>query len=126
MQAATYLDQRGPLAIAHRGGTEAAPENTLAAFASAVSVGYRYLETDVHVTSDGVVVAFHDDELDRVTNGVGRIGGISSTLIGGALILIQPSPFIFLAFIALMLVIAWEKRFFRQKSAALAGAKDTA
>lgn len=93
MQAATYLDQRGPLAIAHRGGTEAAPENTLAAFASAVSVGYRYLETDVHVTSDGVVVAFHDDELDRVTNGVGRIADlrwadVSSALIAGA----EPIP----------------------------------
>ncbi len=43
------------------------------AFAGAVALGYRYVETDVHVTSDGVLVAFHDDKLDRVTNHHGLI-----------------------------------------------------
>jgi glycerophosphoryl diester phosphodiesterase len=43
------------------------------AFAGAVALGYRYVETDVHVTSDGVVVAFHDERLDRVTDGTGDI-----------------------------------------------------
>ena len=43
------------------------------AFASAVGLGYRYLETDVHVTSDGVLVAFHDDVLDLVTDLTGPI-----------------------------------------------------
>jgi glycerophosphoryl diester phosphodiesterase len=66
-----FLDHHGPLAVAHRGGTEVAPENTLAAFRAATDEGFRYLETDVHLTSDGVLVAFHDDELDRVTDGSG-------------------------------------------------------
>jgi glycerophosphoryl diester phosphodiesterase len=66
-----FLDHHGPVAVAHRGGTESAPENTLAAFRAATELGFRYLETDVHLTADGVLVAFHDDELDRVTDGTG-------------------------------------------------------
>lgn len=50
-----------------------AVENTMPAFEHAVSLGYRYLETDVHVSSDGVLVAFHDADLDRITDTPGTI-----------------------------------------------------
>jgi glycerophosphoryl diester phosphodiesterase len=61
------------LAFAHRGGNEFAPENSFRAFKSAVDIGYKYLETDVHLTKDGFLIAFHDDTLDRVTNKSGLI-----------------------------------------------------
>ena len=68
-----YLDNTSPIAFAHRGGTSAAPENTLRAFDHAVSIGYRYIETDVHSTRDGKLVAFHDNDLQRTCNKAWRI-----------------------------------------------------
>lgn len=54
-------------AVAHRGGAGEAPENTMAAFARAADLGFRYIETDVQATRDNKVVAFHDLGLDRLT-----------------------------------------------------------
>lgn len=68
-----YLDWPGPIAFAHRGGASDNPENTMPAFRHAVELGYTFLETDVHATSDGVLLAFHDESLDRTTDRTGVI-----------------------------------------------------
>lgn len=72
----SYGDTTAPLAIAHRGGMGLAPENTLAAFGRATSLGLTYLETDVHTTRDGHVVCFHDMSLTRVTGHPGRVADL--------------------------------------------------
>ncbi|MEV7370323.1 glycerophosphodiester phosphodiesterase [Streptomyces sp. NPDC090301] len=76
-----YLDHPTPLAFAHRGGTANGLENTAAAFRRAAAAGYRYFETDVHTTSDGALVAFHDATLDRVTDTSGRIADLPWTAV---------------------------------------------
>lgn len=83
-----YLDGPGPVAMAHRGGAIEHLENTFPAFQSCVDLGYRYLETDVRVTADGVLIVFHDATLERVTDRTGRIehltwAEVSEARIGG-------------------------------------------
>ena len=68
-----FLDWPGPIALAHRGGTSEFPENTMPAFEHAVSLGFHHLETDVHLTKDGVLVAFHDTDLNRTCGHPGEI-----------------------------------------------------
>jgi glycerophosphoryl diester phosphodiesterase len=80
-----YLGRRGgqnalalkpkdwPVNIAHRGGAEIAPENTLDGFREGLQVGAGVLELDVHTTADGHVVVIHDATVDRTTNSTGTV-----------------------------------------------------
>ena len=68
-----YFQGPSPLAFAHRGGARVYPENTLVAFRAAIELGFRHIETDVHLTRDGHLVCFHDDTLERTTDGRGRV-----------------------------------------------------
>ena len=81
-----YLDEalRPPgtvLAFAHRGGAYHPEieglENTMSAFRHAAALGYTHLETDVHVTRDGVLLAFHDRVLDRVSDRRGPVARLT-------------------------------------------------
>jgi glycerophosphoryl diester phosphodiesterase len=88
----SFLDWPHPIPFAHRGGGGEWPENTMLAFASAVSLGYRYLETDVRLTSDGVLVAFHDDVLDHVSDRTGRIAEVPWAEVRQARVQGEPIP----------------------------------
>jgi glycerophosphoryl diester phosphodiesterase len=66
-----------PEILAHRGDSAHAPENTLAAFRRAVRAGVDWIEFDVQRTKDGVLVVFHDDNVDRVTTGTGRVADLT-------------------------------------------------
>jgi glycerophosphoryl diester phosphodiesterase len=68
-----YLSLEHPIRFAHRGSRVLWPENTAEAFQGAIDLGYHYIELDVRITSDGVIVVFHDATLDRTTNGTGPV-----------------------------------------------------
>lgn len=78
--------------IAHRGGSAAWPQNTMTAFEGAVGLGYRFLETDVQATADGVLAVFHDDELAPVADGKGRISEMTWREVSKARVGGEPIP----------------------------------
>jgi len=89
-----YFDTGGKIAaLAHRGFSLDGLENSMAAFAAAVDLGYHFVETDAHGTSDGVAVALHDASLDRTTDARGNVANlpwseVRSAKIGG----VEPVP----------------------------------
>ena len=70
-------DTGRPLVIAHRGGAGLWPENTLHAFERAAAMGVDVIETDVRATSDGELVVFHDERVERTTDGAGPVGALT-------------------------------------------------
>jgi len=70
---ASRVSQRHPIIVGHRGASGLAPENTLAAFRVAAELGVDGIEFDVQRTADGELIVFHDDELERVTDGSGLV-----------------------------------------------------
>jgi len=62
-----------PNIIGHRGAKAYAPENTIESIQTAADMGCKWVELDVKLTKDSVPVIFHDDDLDRTTNGHGPI-----------------------------------------------------
>jgi glycerophosphoryl diester phosphodiesterase len=67
-----------PLVFAHRGGSGLAPENTIAAFDTALALGADGLELDVRLSKDGVVVVHHDASLDRTTDVRGDVSALTA------------------------------------------------
>jgi glycerophosphoryl diester phosphodiesterase len=59
------------------------PENTESSFQGAYELGYRHFETDLHLTSDGAVVCFHDPTVDRTTDASGRVESLTLAQLQG-------------------------------------------
>src|SRR6185437_14318437 len=66
-----------PRVIGHRGAAARAPENTLAGFRRAAELGCRWVEFDVRLSADRRPMVFHDDTLERTTDGAGAVGATS-------------------------------------------------
>jgi glycerophosphoryl diester phosphodiesterase len=68
-----FAGQQGVQVIAHQGGERLRPSNTMVSFQHAMELGVDILEMDIHATQDGVLVAIHDDTVDRTTDGAGKV-----------------------------------------------------
>jgi len=73
----SLVGKSSPIILAHRGSRVLNPENTILAFQNAIDFGADVIETDVQLTKDGELIVFHDDEVDRVTNGVGLVANFT-------------------------------------------------
>ncbi|MBN1680909.1 MAG: glycerophosphodiester phosphodiesterase [Anaerolineae bacterium] len=71
------MSDRKPIIVGHRGARGLAPENTLAAFRVAAELGIDGVEFDVQRTQDGHLVVIHDEDVERTTNGQGRIAELT-------------------------------------------------
>ncbi len=89
-----YLGEPGSvIALAHRGFSREGLENSMRAFQAAVDLGFRYVETDAHGTSDGVAIALHDSSLDRTTDRAGEVSALPAAEVLGARIGgVEPVP----------------------------------
>jgi glycerophosphoryl diester phosphodiesterase len=72
-----YFELPTPLVLGHRGCAGEVPENTLASFQRGLDAGADILESDVHLSGDGVPVLIHDDDVARVSEGAGRVGALT-------------------------------------------------
>ena len=72
-----------PYIVAHRGNQVICPENTLAAFRQAITDGADIIETDLHLSADGVFLCIHDDTVTRTTNGSGKVAQMTLPEIKG-------------------------------------------
>ncbi|ANU13647.1 Glycerophosphoryl diester phosphodiesterase [Planococcus halocryophilus Or1] len=71
------LNYDRPIVLAHRGGSKLAPENTLAAFNRSAELGVNGFEVDIRMTNDEEILVFHDEYIDRTTDGAGRVADLS-------------------------------------------------
>lgn len=72
-----WYPRKSFLIMGHRGASGYEPENTLSSFKKALAIGVDGVEVDVHVCATGELVAMHDDEVDRTTNGHGNVADMS-------------------------------------------------
>ncbi|WP_223702661.1 glycerophosphodiester phosphodiesterase [Sutcliffiella deserti] len=79
IEAKPFFKNSRPLVIAHQGGELLAPSNTMIAFKQAADMGVDVIETDIHITKDGHLVAIHDATVDRTTNGSGAVADLTLT-----------------------------------------------